>query len=629
VPWLLESATVRLKAAIGWLISNIADDRLLHERLRELAAEPRFAALWWYWAPQLHARNAALFRPFIRQHHSRRLIEPGGFWRRWRTEPIAWRGEVAATLEPWLATLESRGEVELFRLLYLWKHQHGAAFQLDERRWRADLAASFAAAAPAARARVLELHDIDGELDEAAAALLYAIDAPLARPFILKHLSPHRPWRRLAEAARVARDEDFALQLHRSQVPFRQWQQEALALGASTAEPAELVEALERRHPASAWSGDFGRVCCQLLEARGEDVLPYVYRHLRSVRREAGREELARLARLRGWSLLWAAVRVICGTVYDYNDAIRGVLQDWRLPELERLRCLVLLSGVSREWRAAGLGPPRVRPLSTPNALALYAWRPQLLTGLFAAHLLPTAHDSRVELFARAWEQGDEALADTLASRYITGRVAVRRAGHASVADFAAEKYRELQRDAADFARRAAAVLTRIPAGSIRGYQGLIRVNRLARLLFEGPLRSFLDVPGPLGDLLVAPESHVQQLAFKVLCLPDPRARELAGEHLDRLLVSLLAPLPRRVRFAAFGALENAATGLEAAGQILARAREACRLRARGYPQEQLVGLMGRLLARHPSLAAPGEVPVIYRHAGSVATGARRGLPAS
>lgn len=608
--WLAAPETQRLKAAVDWQLANIADDHLLRERLRSLVTEGRFLALWWYWAPKLHARNRALFRAFIRRHYTQHFIQPGGRWRRWHTERIAWRGEVAASLEPWLTELAALGEVELFKLLYLWKHRPGAGWRLDSRRWCSDVVEGFEGGRTRpARAQVLALHDVDAELDEHSALRLYQIDAGLARPFILKHLPARGRWWLLAEAAHKDCDPDFLQQLHRAQIPFAQWQQEALSLCERIPSPAQLQEELEAHHPASAWKGDFGATCLQLLQVRGADVLPYVLRHLSGIRREGSRGELLRMARRRGWMELWAGLLMLCGTDREYNAGLQEVLEDWRLEEPERQRRLALLSGVSREWQAAGLSPPRLRRLTSASAQALYASHPQLLRQLFMGQLQPQARDTHLELFTRAWATGDAEIADTLASRYILDRT-MRRA-RPGVTDCVAEMYVALKRDAGSFARRSARVLTRIPAGSIPDYAGLIRVNRLARLLFEGSLRSFLEAPEALSDLLEGQESQVQHLAYRVLALQE--AQSLAVAHLELLLGALLRPLPRRVRLTAFAALENAAVRMEEARVILARAREACSLPDRAYPREQLVGLMGRLLARHPALAQAGEQPVIYR----------------
>jgi hypothetical protein len=619
--WLTDPETRQTRAAIDWHLANIPDDRSLRERLEGMATGSHFKALWWYWAPRLYDRNRSLFRPFIQQLRTEHIFEELGGRSRWRQ--IAWSGEVAASLDPWLTRLEAEGELNLFRSLYAWKHRSEQHWGIDLEPWRKDVRERFAAASsPAARARVLQLYDLHAQLDEDTALRLYEIDAAPATPFILRHLpspwqsKPER-WQRLAASALRRSDEDFYFKLYRIQIPVEEWISEALELCGRVSDPGQLVEALEKRHPQNRWGNGPGAHLHRLLEARGLDLVPYLRRHLRGVyvgRRGTGYEELVSLALRHGWVDLWIAIVVTCGAPDDYNAAIKRVLEDGKLEEPERQRRLALFAGVSSEWNGIGWGLARVQPLSAANALALYERYPEMLRHAFKAHVTPAWRESYLELFEATWARGDEDLADYLASRYATRRFAAPKTGPVA-SDIAADKYVALKLDEAAFARRAANVLTRIPAYSIYNYGYLIRENRLARLLFERSLRSFLEVPEALRDLVEGSEIHVQNLAYRVLGLPDSRAVIQASENLEILIGTLLRPLRRRTRLAAFAALANAAERVEGARWVLAKAREALVLPDQRYPKEQLIGLIGRILARHPDLAGPQERPLVYRRA--------------
>jgi hypothetical protein len=163
------------------------------------------------------------------------------------------------------------------------------------------------------------------------------------------------------------------------------------------------------------------------------------------------------------------------------------------------------------------------------------------------------------------------------------------------------------------FARRAANVLTRIPAFAIHWYDQLLRSNKLARLLFVRSFEAFLAVPAAVRDLVEASDIHVQMLAYRVLSQDDARARRLAVDTLDILIGTLLRPLHRKTRLAAFGALVNAAhADAGAAGIILRRAREALRLPDQKYPKEHLIGFIGGILHACPELRGPNEQPMVY-----------------
>jgi hypothetical protein len=620
--WLDSPETKKLKASIDWHLANVSDDRSLRERLEGMATGAHFKALWWYWAPLLYARNRAAFRPFIQQSITEHYVDTTSQRSRW--EHIRWRDDVARSLDPWLAILEKEGEQRLFRTLYTWKHRPEGGWKIDAEHWRKDVRERFSTASPATRAKVLQLYDLRADLDEPTALGLYEVDAGQAGPFILRHLptrwwstdTKRRLWDQLAQRARGAGDEDFFFKLYRQQIPLEDWAKETLQLCATLTDGGELNEALEKRHP-QGLGDSLGIHFHKLLQARGLDLLPYLRKHLRSVfvyGRKNGYGELVTLARDRGWTDLWAAIVVTCGTPDHYNAAIREVQEDKGLDEPERLRRLGMLSGVSREWNGIGWGLARVQQLNEQNALSLYERYPHLVRHAFKAHVTPAWRADRFDLFERAWNAGDEELADYLASRYATRGYASAKTKE-GIAGIVAEKYAALKLDEASFARRAASVLTRIPAYSIYNYGRLVRDNRLARLLFERSLRTFLEVPAAVRDLVEGSEIHVQHLAYRVLGLADPRAATQASENLEILIGTLLRPLHRKTRLAAFAALANAAHSSDAARLILAKAREAFVLPDQRYPKEQLVGLIGKVLARHPELASPAERPVVYRKA--------------
>jgi hypothetical protein len=222
-------------------------------------------------------------------------------------------------------------------------------------------------------------------------------------------------------------------------------------------------------------------------------------------------------------------------------------------------------------------------------------------------------------------DANDTDLLDALAARYATQVSWEQRAGRTPskadplqvTASQLAKYYQAIrERDEEAFARRAASVLTRIPAYTLFGYHALLRSNDLARLLFSRSLPSFLSSPVAVQDLVEGSDIHVMSLAYRILALRDPRAVKLAGANLDILLGTLLRPIHRKTRLAAFAALANAArSGPEAAKRVLSRARDALKLPNKRYPKAELIGLIGAVLEAAPELAGPREKPVIYRRA--------------
>lgn len=483
-----------------------------------------------------------------------------------------------------------------------------------------------AAATPAPRATVLAKFEGWYALDEPSALTLYRTDPDVAKDFILKHLprnfwgsDKRKLWGQLFSEATARRDDDFAFAMYRKQIALKRWEQDILSLCEQIDDPQRLDAELQRRHP-EGWGLDLGGVIYGVAERRKRDVLPYVFRHLRDIYGHLYRsayDKLLGLAVREHWLDLWAAIIRTCARPQDFNREINRLLDDPALPELERERRLVMLTGASREWNFPGLGLAQVHALDEKTALRLYQRSPNLVRGPFKLHVAPAWGEAYEKLVRRLIDTGDEPLLDFMASRLVTRTMWTQKLSPA--VEMLADYYTSLRLDEAAFCRRAAAVLTQVPAYTIYNYNQLIRDNRLARLLFERSARSYLANAASIRDLVEGSEIHVQALAYRTLGLDDERARQLSRDMLDILLGTLLRPLKRKTRALAFGALKNAASTPDAALVVLGRARLALDLPDKRYPKEELVGLIGDILWRHPDLRDEAEQPLVYEHAGRLA----------
>jgi hypothetical protein len=400
------------------------------------------------------------------------------------------------------------------------------------------------------------------------------------------------------------------------------WQNDIQQLAAEVIDAGRLNDELRKRHP-EGWGLKLSDGILALLNQRGRDVMPYVREKLDTIVGgwwASSPEPLLRLARERGWWDLWAAVVRSARDPKVFNRVTSELLKDTHLDDATRGERLRALAGVSREWNWPGLGLAQVHSLADDIATRLYRQYPQLVHGPFKPNVVPTWWNGTPQLLEAAEDAGDDELIDLLASRYATraryeaswfpkSKVTI-----LPVAEKLAQSFQALRdRDETAFARRAASILTRIPAFSIYQYDLLLRTNDLARLLFVRSFPAYLTVPDAVRDLIEGSDIHVQMLAYRVLSQDDDRARTLAVELLDILLGTLLRPLHRKTRLAAFAALVNAARSDEmAASRVLRRAREALRLPDKKYPKEQLVGLIAQTLHQWPQLRGPRERPVIY-----------------
>ena len=475
---------------------------------------------------------------------------------------------------------------------------------------------------------VLDEFDVGCQLSEETAIALYRADRA-AGPFILRHLrrglwgdEKRVLWTRLAASAEEAGDAELRWALYRKQVPLKQWQAEVLALAEHVGDSDALNQELERRHP-EGWGIDRSGAALKLLERRGREVLPYVRAKLADLLGgwfTNRAKPFVKLAERKGWWDLWAAVIRANRDAGLFNEALAGLLADKAISEDDRLGRLRALAGVSREWNWPGFGLAMVHGLKDELAVQLYRRYPALIRGPFKPHVTPTWWQGYPQLLAAAQETGDEELIDLLASRYATQvRWEViwnrkERDRIMATADDLGDYYQRIRdRDPVLFARRAANVLTRIPAYAIHSYPRLLRTNKLARLLFVRSFDALLAVPGAVRDLVEGSDIHVQMLAYNVLAQNDDRARALAVESLDILIGTLLRPLHRKTRLAAFAALANAARAdADAARMVHRRAREALRLPDKKYPKEELIGLIGQVLHVRAELRGPREQPVIY-----------------
>jgi hypothetical protein len=618
----LSPQAEHLKRTVKGLCDDQPDDMRLRDHLEGLSRDEAFPGLTWYWGPILYQRNRALFRPLIRNHFSEWTVTKRGRWRR-----VHW-SDHADRMAAWLAQARKNRDVPLVRRLLRWQFA-GKGWRLDHAAWSAALEADFKRApSPAARAIVLDEYDTGFELDEDTAADLYETD-PTAAAFILRHLprgfwggEKRRPWPRLEKLARVGGDDRLAGGLYRKLTPVKQWQADLRELAGTVQDPQTLDRVLDERH-LEGYGLKLGDGLIELLRRRGRDVMPYVRRRLPEVVggwTGSKARPFVELAEIRGWWDLWAAAIRADRNPKPFNQAVEQLLADTDLTENGRLMRLAALAGVSREWNWPGLGFTRIHPLNDAVAATLYRRYPRLVHGPFKPHVMPVFWQGYPKLLEAAQQAGDEELEDQLASRYAS-RVRYdiawqqkKRDAVMETADRLGDSYAALRaEDPQAFARRAARVLTLIPAYAIFSYHQLLKTNKLARLLFVRSFEALLAEPGAVRDLVEGSDIHVQLLAYRVLAQDDPRARDMAVQCQDILLGTLLRPLHRKTRLAAFGALANAARGdAGAAARVLDRARKALRLPDKRYPKEELVGLLGQVLHARPGLQSLEEMPVVY-----------------
>lgn len=613
-----------LEQRIRGLLQQPMADAALREQLEKLAAdEISFSGFTWLFGPDLYRRNRILFRPLILSRFSTYMVLP-----KWKTQTIRWKGDTAKILEAWLAEVDKNDDADLFRRLYEWKLSERFDWRKRDARGQqimADLQARFAAAATAPqRQTILRKFDLWFSLDEDNACRLYERDHRAAGPFILRRLpsswlgdNKRKLWNRLITLAESKKDDDFRWRLYRRQVPLPDWTNECLGLCQTIRDGAELCRELERRHP-EGWGVNLAESFYQIVQHRGRDVFPYVIRHLGQVWRSwFGRGsygKMADYARNQGWWDLWSALIRTCASPKEFSKQVLQLVEDRSLSEKDVVERLLALAGASREWNWPGLGITTVHQLGESVALALYTRYPELVRGPYKLHVQANIWgETYTKLLDHFIAVGDEEMVDHLASRIVTRSG---RWGNASKlladAEKLADYYLALKSDEAVFSRRAASVLSRVPAYSIWQYNPLIKENRLARLLFERSASSYLADPKSMADLVEASEIHVMSLAYRALGLDDPRAREQAAVHLPLLLGTLLRPMQRDTRTLAFGALANAAGSIESARLILERAKDALHLPDVRYPKERLLALIAQILHRWPELRGAKEQPLVY-----------------
>lgn len=610
-----RATAAELEPELRALLAEPLEPRALVARLDALTARGPLGELTNVYGPTLYARDPVVFGPFILQHFTTYRIEKN----RWRA--LRWKDDARA-LDAWLEAADARDDLATFRRLWSWKH--GA----DADRWRDELKRRHARAVTAPeRAAIREryAHLAWGALDEALALELFRAD-PASSAFIREHVpvrgwvgASKKRWKALEAEARQAGDDALADALYRALVSVEELTTELTALAREITEPTALVAELERRTPLT--TSGLAELALTLLEQRGADVIPWIAAHAGQLRGwHLGRaktdpvQRLAGLAYALGHLPLWATILRVAATGDQWSAALRARL-DAEADDAVVLRELDLLAGVGLEWNSPGFGVATIRPLDDATAVRFHERFPALLRGRWRPSLVAGWFADYPKLVERLIGADDTVLIDLLASRLATRDVRWMPKGSTQTLDLLAAYYEGLRRDEAMFARRATAVLSQVPAFAVAGFDRTIDGNRLGRLFFLRAARGLLVDPRAITELLEAPNIYVQRLAFVALGLDDPRAGALGRENLRMLLATLLRPLHRRTRLLAFRALARAAETPEAAAQIVDRARQALALPEKGYPREALVGLIGQVIARHPSLAGPREQRAIFRRA--------------
>lgn len=649
----------QLRRTIEQLLAAQPDDKRLRDNIEGLTKDPLFSGLTWFWGPKLYARSRPIFRPLILNHFSDWLFQND----RWTR--VRW-SEHALELETWLDAARAARDIQLVRRLQSWKFANPKGWGRDNARYSEALKQAYGAAStPAARAIVLDEFDDWFEIDEQAARGLYAIDRA-SSAFILKHLPRYYweekkrvMWDGLGGDARIKGDNKFYNALYRQLMPVERWSAEVLQIAEAISDPAALVDALQERH-LEGYGLARGPTILKLLEKRGRDVMGYVRAHLDDLvggwRGDPVKPVIELAARNDWWDLWASAIRTGRGNQH-FNTAVKDLVADQALDEATRIERLKALAGVSREWNWPGVGLASVHELHDGVSVDLYKRYPELIRGAFRPHVTPRWWRSNNALLQTVLLAGDEEMIDVMASRYATraGEERVQK-GQEAKSSFAeweksltggakstpaaapaakkqadkpkgalqvlAEYYQAIRdRDDAAFARRAANVLTRVPAYAVYDFNTVLRANPLARLFFMRAHDSYLAVPGAVRDLVEGSEINVQKLAYQILAQDDPRARAQAAANIEILIGTLLRPILRKTRLPAFDALANAARhDGKTAARVLARARDALRLPDKKYPKEELIALIGKVLASNPQLAAAREQPVVYRRSAPVAT---------
>ncbi|HXX11439.1 MAG TPA: hypothetical protein VEK05_07960 [Burkholderiales bacterium] len=484
--------------------------------------------------------------------------------------------------------------------------------------WATELVTRFCAASDAGeRAAVLAQSDLPHVLDENAALALYLAEPALTSGFIERHLprgrradDPHSPWQRLMDQAQARDDQALYFALYRAQAAPGQWVQDVSRLARSVADAGLLCTELRRRHP-NRWRPDVGPQLAQLAQERGEHLLPYLLESagdVWSLRRRAGYEQIAELARRRGWLELWAAVLGSCASSTEYEREVQKLVQDKEVPETE-LTALLASLGCAGAGRAPG---DRIKSLRDSTLLALYERFPQLVRSAFAYQLNATPNRPRAAVVDLAITRRDDALIDLVAARLA---VRTERSGAERLLQVAAKIARYVETSASSAGAvesRSLQILASVPPRSIRSERELVARNPLARLLFERAANGCLASEQAAAQLLRAPDDRVCAIAVRALSGGDPCATAIARQVREPLLAALERRLPRSVGQHALGALDRLVDGPGAAAHLVSWARRSAE--ARG-PQDGLLALLARQLRAHPALQEPGEKPVIYRRA--------------
>ena len=610
-------STRSLEPLVRQLLAEGLEDQTLLQRLEELAAEhPALGGCTPVYGPALYGRNKVMFRPFILARFSTYGMDG------WRTVPLRFD----KAMDAWLDQADAQQDIQLFQRLYTWKISKG--WRVDAARWRTDLLDRLTLeTSQAARALTLQKFDLHVTLDEAAAVAIYRAEPKMGPAFILKHMpwaghwstEKRSLWPELLAMARSGDDGRFEWDIYRRRVPYSQWRTDVLTLAdLNSLQGDALLDALAQRHPNPA-PQDVGRTFADLLERRGRDVMPYVLKHLKDVwgarwsSGAGGYREMLRVAQEKSWWDLWAGLLRTCAPPKDFDQAVDALIHDTVISPAALMERARLLTGPTREFNLPGVSFVQVNPISDKTAVAMHQKHPYLLGGPFLPNIQVGWQAPFPKLLARALAVGDQPLVDFLASRLVTRDLSW--GGSAPLkadVDMLAEHYLAVRNNPEEFSRRAVAVLSQVPAYTVWNYGALLKSNRLARLMLERSLEEILqDGPG-LRDLLEAPAIHVQLMAFKALALDRDAARSLAAAHVDLLAATLLRPLHRRTRLAAFAALKNAAADTDAAAFVLRQARQATALPDKRYPKDALIALMGHILATQPSLQNERERPRIY-----------------
>lgn len=556
-----------------------SDRKVVLKEVEILRTAPTFNDYADIWAPGLYKLDPVFFKSFIKYNLRRDLH---------RNKPF---------MKELLSLADNQKDFDLYQWLY--------PFIYNQKKWNEELKNSCNLSDTKLFEESIEKLTLNNfwTIDEPVAVALYKKNPSAVKQIILSAL-PFR-WgnqsmlKELRKLVKENKDEALYFSLYKRLGNINDWL-EAIDDLVKAKKKDNIIEELENITLENwfGYSQDTIKIFDKVYDNFGKHSLPYLKRHMnfiRFVKQNLKDNFLAKIKQKESENDYMEMFTLICDPKQWLNK-IDEILSDKRISKVTKIYYLHYLSSSG--------GNVRYYALTEDVALKIFELSPEILIKYFSNNM----NNPYPELYNRAVATNNQDLEDIIiinALKITYWRIQKEK----NIQEFHNNIINNLEalrvKSVSEFVKRISIILSRFEAYDIWNLKSLQTKNQLVNYVFTTPNELWLNHPEYIRDLLESPNIFVQIKAFEILKLKDSRVIQPIKTNIDILLATILKRYYKRTLTLLFEVLEYGIVNDPDIARIaMPKLMEALTIRAKKYPRDKIIALLGRLKYYNPELAA-------------------------